>query len=207
MTFRQRLARALVNLYPTDWRREYGEELFDLLVARPLTWGGAVDVLWNGARLRIRFAEPWTVLGFASMLVVLAGFMIPPFRYSSSVTDVLRPSHMTFPTIVVTFMVSQVYIVLLMACGWLTGRRHPCAANRGGLAAMRMSLVAGAPVMIAGLLLATGAIGVTFTGMGSIHPNPLEVIAAPLARLPEAFLYGSMGAWTARYSVRTKKPA
>jgi hypothetical protein len=48
---------------------------------------------------------------------------------------------------------------------------------------------------------------VTFTGMGGVHPHPLEVIAAPLARLPEAFLYGSMGAWTRRHSVRTKKPA
>ena len=207
MTFRQRLARALVNLYPADWRREYGDELFDLLAARPLTWLVAADVLWNGARLRIRFAEPSTMLGFASMLVVLAGFVIPPFRYSSSVTDVLRPSHMTFPSIVVTFMVSQVYIVLLMMCGWLTARRHPCEANRGGLAAMRMSLIAGAPVLIAGLLLAIGAIGVTVTGMGGIHPHPIDVIAAPLARLPEAFLYGSIGAWTRRHSMRTKKPA
>ena len=207
MTFRQRLARALVHLYPAAWRREYGEELLDVLLARPLTWLVVVDVLCNGARLRIRNAAPSTALGFASMLVVLAGFAIPPFRYSSTVTDVLRPSDMTFPTVVVTFMVSQVYIVLLMACGWLTERRHPCQRHRGGLAAMRMSLIAGAPVLIAGLLLAVGAISVAFAGMGAVHPHPIEVIAAPLARLPEAFLYGSMGAWTQRHAIRKKKPA
>lgn len=207
MTFRQRLARALVNLYPAGWRREYGDELRDVLLARPLTWLVVLDVLWSGARMRIRHAEPSTALGLASMLVVLAGFVIPPFRYSSTVTDVLRPSGMTFPTIVVTFMVSQVYIVLLMACGWLTERRHPGERNRGGLAAMRMSLIAGAPVLITGLLLAVGAVGITFAGMGGMDPHPIEAIAAPLARLPEAFLYGSMGAWTQRHAIRKKKPA
>jgi hypothetical protein len=207
MTFRQRLARALVCLYPAAWRREYGEELLDLLVARPLTTPVVVDVLWNSARMRVRFAEPSTVLGLGSMLVVLAGFVVPPFRYSSSVTDVLRPSHMTFPTVVVTFMVSQVYIALLMVCGWWTGRRHHCQSKRCGLAAMRMSLIAGAPVLIAGVLVAMHAISVTFAGMEGTHPLPIEVIAAPLARLPEAFLYGSMGAWVQRHSVRTRKPA
>ena len=207
MTFRERLARVLVNLYPADWKREYGEELLELLLARPLTGLVVLDVLWSGARLRIRFAEPSTALGLAALLVVLAGFVIPPFRFSSTITDVLRPSDMTFPTVVVTFMVSQVYIALLMACGWLTERRHPCQRNRGGLAAMRMSLIAGAPVLVAGLLLAAGAIGVTFAGMGGIHPHPIEVIAAPLARLPEAFLYGSMGAWARRHAMRKRKPA
>jgi hypothetical protein len=51
------------------------------------------------------------------------------------------------------------------------------------------------------------AISVTFAGMEGTHPLPIEVIAAPLARLPEAFLYGSMGAWVQRHSVRTRKPA
>ena len=107
MTLRQRLAHVLVRIYPVAWRREYGEELLDMLVARPLTWGVAGDVLWSGVRLRILFFEPSTVLGLASMLVVLAGFWLPPARYLSAVTDVLRPSHMTFPTILVTFMKSQ----------------------------------------------------------------------------------------------------
>jgi hypothetical protein len=72
---------------------------------------------------------------------------------------------------------------------------------------MRMSLIAGAPVLIAGVLLAIGASGLTFAGMGGIRPHPIEVIAAPLARLPEAFLYGWMGAWVQRHSVRTRTPA
>ena len=207
MTFRHRLARALVRLYPAAWRREYGDELLDLLLARPLTSLVVVDVLWNGARVRIRFAEPSTVLGVAAMLIVAAGLVVPPFRYSPTVTDVLRPSHMTFPTVVVTFMVSQIYFALLMTCGWWTERRHPCRRNRGGLAAMRMSLIAGAPVLIAGVLLAIGAIDVTFAGMGGMHPHPFEVIAAPLARLPEAFLYGSMGAWVQRHAPQKRKPA
>ena len=207
MTPRHRLARALVRIYPIAWRREYGEELLDILVARPLTLRVAADVLWSGVALRIRAAEPSTVLGLASMLIVLAGFFLPPVRYSSAVTGVLRPTNMTFPTVEVTFMESEVYVALLIAGGWWTARRHHYSANRCGVAAMRMSLIAGAPVILAGVLLAANAIDVSFAGMGGIRPLPIEVITAPLARLPKAWIWGAMGAWLQYQRVRSQKPA
>ena len=101
-------------------------------------------------------------------------------------------------------MESEVYVALLMACGWWTARRHHYAAKRCGVAAMRMSLIAGAPVILAGVLLAANAIDVSFAGMGGIRPLPIEVITAPLARLPKAWIWGAMGAWLQYQRVRAQ---
>ena len=68
---RQQLAEALLRVYPAAWRREYGEELFDISISRPLTWRVAANVLGAGLRQRIREAEPATVLGVATVAVLL----------------------------------------------------------------------------------------------------------------------------------------
>ena len=59
---------------------------------------------------------------------------------------------------------------------------------------MRMSLIGGIPVLVAGVLLAADVITATQVGLGDVSPMSLAVIVAPLARLPEAWLYGWMGA-------------
>jgi hypothetical protein len=208
MTFRQRLARALVNLYPANWRREYGEELLDILVARPLTWRVAADVLRAGLGQRIRAAEPATVLGVATALVLLSQLALRAAGYRTPATAMLQPTDMTFPTVAASFMVSLAYPYLLFACGCWTARRHPgCPAKRCGVATMRMSLIGGIPVLVAGLLLTADAVTAIQLGFGEAPPMPLAVMVAPLARLPEAWLYGAMGGWLVNRRVRRQKPA
>jgi hypothetical protein len=208
MTLRQRLANALVRIYPAAWRREYGEELLDMLVARPLTWRIVADVLGTGLRQRIRAAEPATVLGVAAVAVLLSQLALTAAGYRTPATAMLRPTDMTFPTVAASFMVSSVYTWLLIACGWWTASRHPgYSAKRCGMATMRMSLIGGIPVLIAGVLLAADAITATQVGLGEASPMSLAVIVAPLARLPEAWLYGWMGAALQCARARSRKPA
>ena len=115
---RQRLAEALLRVYPAAWRREYGEELFDILISRPLTWRVAADVLGAGLRQRIRAAEPATVLGVATVAVLLSQLALTAAGYRTPATAMLRPTDMTFPTVAASFMVSPVYPWLLIAL-WL----------------------------------------------------------------------------------------
>ena len=205
---RQRLAEALLRIYPDAWRREYGEELFDILISRPLTWRVAADVLGAGLRQRIRAAEPATVLGVATVVVLLSQLALTAAGYRTPATAMLRPTDMTFPTVAASFMVSLVYPWLLIGCGWWTAYRHSSySAKRCGMATMRMSLIGGIPVLVAGVLLAADVITASQVGLGGVSPMPLAVIVAPLARLPEAWLYGWMGAWIRCQRVRSQEPA
>jgi hypothetical protein len=206
MTTRPALVRALLRLYPADWRQEYGDELAGILLSRPLTAGILVDLAWNAGVQRARAAAPSTILGVAAMLIVLAGFVVDPARAALGWTALLRPTSMTFPAVVVTFLTSEVYTILLWVCGYWTLRRYGGTPARAGVAAMRMSLIAGSPVVLAGLLLGLGAIDLTFTGLAS-QPSALTVIVAPLARLPENWLFGWMGAWVACRFGRSKSVA
>jgi hypothetical protein len=201
MITRHRRAEALLRLYPAAWRREYGDELRELLLDGPLTAGIAADVAWSALRQRIRFAAPSTVLGLTSMLVVLAGFVLTPISYGPITTAVLRPTSMTFPTLVVSFMTSEVYTVLLIMCGWWTRRRYHYSPRRCGVAAMRMSLIAGVPVVLAGVALAMGAIDLRNITAGDIQPVPFGVLMAPIARLPENWIWGTVGAWFGKRSL------
>jgi hypothetical protein len=205
---RRRLAEALLRIYPAAWRREYGEELFDILISRPLTWRIAADVLGAGLRERIRAPEPATVLGAATAAVLLSQVVLTAAGYRTPATAMLRSTDMTFPTVAAAFMVSPVYTWLLIACGWWTAHRHPgYSAKRCAVATMRMSLIGGIPVLVAGVLLAADTITWTQLGLGDVSPMSLAVMVAPLARLPEAWLYGWMGAAAQCARARSRKPA
>jgi hypothetical protein len=206
MTGKHLIASALVHLYPEPWRREYGIELRDLLLARPLTMRAAADAAWNGLRQRGRDLAPSTILGVASMLAVSSGVVLAGGSYTQNWTAVVRPSSMTFPTVTVTFMRSNLYGLLVMACGWWTHVRSGGTARRSGLAAMRMSLLAGAPVIAGGVLLGLGAIDITFVNApGAMSPNPLAMMVAPLARLPEAWMLGAIGGWLAHRTATRRR--
>jgi len=69
------VVRTLLCLYPADWRREYGPELTDMLLARPLTAKVIGDVFFSGPRQRkpdIVREETMTKIGS----IGLAGFSI-----------------------------------------------------------------------------------------------------------------------------------
>lgn len=75
MKIKHEIVTALVRLYPLAWRNEYGPELTDILLSRPLSAHVIGDVLWNSVRQRARAPEPSTVAGLAMMLAVLDGIM------------------------------------------------------------------------------------------------------------------------------------
>ena len=161
-TMKSWIVAALLRLYPSNWRREYGPELRGILLARPLGAGVIGDVICNGLRQRVSAAEPFTILGLASALVILTGFALTGGSYARDWTVVLLPSSKTFPTVTITFLASEVYTLLLIACGGWTQVRHGGTAKQSGVAAMKMSLIAGAPVMFGALLLMFGLFSVSF---------------------------------------------
>jgi hypothetical protein len=207
MISRQRLADLLVRLYPDAWRREYGDELTGVLLAHPITGRIVADVVWNGVRQRARAASPATILGLASMLVVLAGFAVTPHSYVRWAIGVVRPTFMTFPTLTVTFLGSEIYTVLLVVCGYWTARRYNVTPARSGVAAMKMSLLAALPVIVAGALLELGVIDYSLVGLESLRPPPLMMMIAPFARLPYYWMWGLFGGASARRWSSTPTPA
>ena len=206
MTTKAWIVAALLRIYPAAWRRGYGAELTGLLLGRPLGPGEIADVAWNGVWLRARAAEPSTILGLASMLLMLSGFVMP--GGSGAWSALLQPSWRMFPTVNVTFMASEFYVLLLTACGCWTYLRHGGKATRSGLAAMRMSLIAGIPIMLIAVLLMSGFLDMAFLdprGAATIRPSALAILVAPLSRLPEAWIWGSIGGCVGKGIARQRR--
>jgi hypothetical protein len=190
------LIAALLRVYPAAWRREYGVELTAILQGRPLGLRVMADVLWNGLWQRGRAAEPSTILGLASILLMLTGLVVPGGSYTGAWRALLRPSWRVFPTVNVTFMASELYALLLVACGCWTYLRHGGKVTKSGFAAMRMSVIAGIPIMLIAVLLLSGFLDLAFLdtrGAATIRPSALAILVAPLSRLPEAWIWGSIG--------------
>ncbi len=102
-TMKNRIIAALLRLYPAAWRSEYGAELTDTLLARPLGLRVIADVLWNGLLQRARTAEPSTILGVAAMLVILTAFVVAGATYGSTwlrPTSILGPRLMKLGAVV-----------------------------------------------------------------------------------------------------------
>jgi hypothetical protein len=199
MSVKPRIVAALVRLYPASWRREYGAELNDLLMARPLSAWVVGDVLWSGLRQRVRTAEPSTLVGLAMMLAILAALVrniagAPP---GGRLTPLLEDSSMTLPTVVVKPLMTEFYVLLLVGCGCWTQLRHRGTASQSGKAAAKVTLIAGAPIILAGLLMSAGMLDVRVLGSG-FAPTPLGVLFAPLSRLPESWIWGAVGAQLGR---------
>jgi hypothetical protein len=92
---------------------------------------------------------------------------------------------------------NEVYVLLTILCGIWTQMRYKGGPKRSGWAAMRMSLIAGTPVIAAGVLHVLGGIDVTFMTNGDARPGALMLIAAPLARVPESWIWGMLGGYLA----------
>lgn len=208
---KDRIVAALLRLYPLGWRREYGVELSGILMARPLGPRVIADIALNGLWQRGRAAEPSTILGVASTLLMLTGFVMPGGGSSGVWGTLLRPSWRLFPTVNVTFMASEIYALLLVGCGCWTYLRHGSTAKRCGVAAMRMSVIAGIPIMFIALLVMSGFVGLAVLdarGAATIRPSALAILVAPLTRLPEAWIWGALGGqlgkWVSRQRALTR---
>lgn len=204
---RQWIVAALLRLYPAAWRAEYGPELSDLLLARRLNPLVIGDVLWNGLRRRAHAVEPATILGLASMSVVLTGFVLTGGTYGRDWNALLQPTSKTFPTVTVTFLASELYVLLLIGCGCWTHLRYGGKVWRSGFAAMTMSLLAGLPVMVGGVLMTCGFFSVKFLGPDLPPVSPLAIQISPLARLPEFWIWGALGGQLGKWIARRRQSA
>ena len=223
MTITERVVSALLRIYPPRWRNEYGAELSHLLLMRPLSVAVSVNVLWNGARQRVRSLELSTVLGLMAMVAVTIGFVqniMAPLAYASGVAQSpLQPSTLTLPTLVVAPLKSNLYVLALVACGCGTYLRE--RASSPGLAAMKVTLIAGIPAMVAAVLMLTGTLATTVVGPGDVPttferhgftftfystdhsvPSPWSVFVSPLFQLPWSFLWGTVGGYLGRRLAR-----
>ena len=198
---------ALLRLYPAAWRAEYGPELTGLLLARPLSPAVIGDVLWSGLRHRALAVEPSTILGLASMSVVLTGFVLTGGTYGRNWMAVLQPASGTFPPVTVTFLGTELYVLLLIGCGCWTRLRHGGSVSQSGVAAMTMSLLAGLPVMVGGVLMTCGFFSVKFLGPDLPPVSPLAIQISPLARLPEFWMWGALGGQLAKWITRPRERA
>ena len=184
------IVRILLHLYPAAWRREYGAELMDMLLARPLTVGVAGDVLIGALQQRVRASEPAMYLGLALLLVVVFGLV--------------RNQSILPPT-------SNSYVLILFGCGVWTHLRHGGELSQSGKEAMKISFIAGIPVMVVGLLMLFGVTDVHLTqdrcwlrvsdASSALHalqsatcpPAPLGVSLSPLFVLPWSWVWGVGG--------------
>jgi hypothetical protein len=205
MTLKYRILNVLLHLYPTAWRAEYGEEFADMLLRDPLSAGVIVNVVCNGLRQRIRAAEPSTLLGLPVMLLVLAG-LVWDLASADRPPVLLADSSKTLPVVIVKPFDSGPYALLLLVCGCWTYLRRPGGVSRCGIAGMRMTFLAGIPIMLAGVLMIFGLPEAAFLGVRRA-PTPLTVFAATLFALPKAWIWGALGAYLGRrISLRWQTP-
>lgn len=149
---------ALLRIYPAAWRAEYGPELRCLLLARRLGVRTIANVLWNGARQRLRMAEPWVLLG--SPFALLA-----TLRYALLI---LAPPPYPQPAVQARLfvLVLLVNLLLSLSCGLWTVVRRGGTPARAGLQTTKMALLIGAPSFIIYTLVLTGVLGVVVVGPG-----------------------------------------
>ena len=203
-TMKQWIVTGLLRLYPVAWRREYGPELTDILLAHPLSPRVIGDVMWNGLKQSAQAAEPSTILGLASFLAVLT-FVLTGGSYGRRWILLVQPTRMTLPTMSVTFMASGYYV--LIWCGCWTYLRHRGTAKQSGMAGVRMSLIAAVPLLFGGGLMMFGLIGPSLLGPQGPPSASWAVLAAPLFRLPDSWLWAALGGQLGKRIARPRPDA
>jgi hypothetical protein len=201
VTRKEWVVAVLLRLYPAAWRSEYGPELVDVLLARPLGPRVVGNVLWNGLRQRAPAATPSTIIGLSWMLWFVIGLVV------EGGGAMLRPSHRTFPPVAVTFVSSYQFVYMLIFCGCWTHLRYGGTARRSGLAAMRVGFITGIPIMVAAVLMMFGLLEPGFAGVQLPRPSPWAILIAPLARLPECWIWGALGGQLGKPIARNRQRA
>jgi hypothetical protein len=226
MSMKARIVRMLLHVYPAAWRAEYESELGDILLRRSVGPRVVADVLWNGIKQRVRVTEPAMLCGLAAMLIISIGLGLniaglPTFGHG--LPAFLQDSWKLFPTLVVTPLGTELYVLWLIVCGCWTVLRESGLPSRPGPAAMKVTALAGTPIMFAGLLMLLGILdvmvvrpgdvpassghhGFTYTYYTVQHhaPSPVSVLVAPLFKIPESWLWGVVGGRIGRGIVRAR---
>lgn len=204
MIGRERLVNALIRLYPAAWRRQYGDELRDLLLARPLTPRAALDVFAAAVQERLRRLEPSITLGVLTLALIAFAIVrniidAPPYGDEAMVL-LQNP------------MASKLLLMVLAAAGCQTVLRADAPLMQSGMAAVRVLLIAAVPMCVLGVLIAFGDVSVRAVGPGDLMPSGIEhhavytyysaahytpgavrLALTPLAGLPESWVWGALG--------------
>jgi hypothetical protein len=101
----------------------------------------------------------------------------------------VQPSGITFPTYRVAAMDTDYYTQVLIVCGAWTAFRDAGSYSRPAWSAVKLTLLAGWPIVIAGLLI---------TDVRTGPPSVLEVATAPILSLPMYWVYGYLGGYIGR---------
>jgi flagellar biosynthesis protein FliQ len=211
MSARSAVARTLLLAYPSSWRREYGAELEDILLSRPIGPLVAGDVIVGGLAERIRSADASTWLGMAALAAVLADLLwniTAAQSTSQGLIAVVARSSKTLPTIVVLPLMSDGYALFLVIYGaWRQIRRGGSLSN-DGVATAKITFMAGLPVIVVGILIGIGAIDLAAQRQIDAAPvwlTPWAVATAPLFRLPAAWMLGALGGQIGRWVDRARE--
>jgi hypothetical protein len=169
---------ALVRLYPAGWRAEYGEELAELLMRRPLGCGAAANVVANAVRQQWREQEPWLLIG-APLLVWMIAYLV---------LALVAPRHAKE----LAGKPTMVGVLIFFGVGFWTVWRK---GEGGGRAAMKLSIILTLPVFLLGFLvmmqiLPTGPVR-PFVGNG--REDLVMLFVAPILQIPYAGLLGWVG--------------
>lgn len=223
-----RIISALLRLYPRAWRKEYGPELEDMLRAKRMTAGVMADVIGSAFRQRIRSSDLATRAGVAMLLVTVTAFawnvaLPAPYEHQANAR---MPVLSEVAQIVQQPLQSRIYVLMLVAfSAWITFRRGG-SRLQAGAAAMKMSLIAGLPLTIAGALILVGALGLTPLAPGDVPttfqqhgftltyyttwndlPAPYVLLFSPLFRLPGSFIWGLVGGEIGRWMAPLRRAA
>jgi hypothetical protein len=223
-----RIIAALVRLYPKAWVKEYGPELADMLLTRPLTGRVLSDVVWNALWQRVRATDLATRAGFAMLLVTLAAVVwnvAAPAPYEQQANATV-PALSESVQILQQPLNSELYVLMLVAfSAWITVRRGGTLAY-AGKATMKASFMAGIPLLVLGVMILMGVLNITLLGPGDIPttfaehgftltyyttrndlPAPYVLLFSPLFRLPGSFFWGVVGGLLGRRLAHSRRPA
>lgn len=178
----------LLRFYPEGWRSEYGPELHDTLLARPLNPTILLDVIANGICQRIRTADLATLVGLAMMIVVAARVLSHSGEY-----PLVERSGKLLPTAIVPLFESGLYVLLLFGCGFWTAFRENVKISRAGVAAMKLTFIAGLPIMVVGVLAMFGVVRAEVWIANGKGISPLAALMAPIFELPKSWVWGAAG--------------
>jgi hypothetical protein len=176
-----------------------------MLEARPLNLAIVSDVLWRGLRESMLDPALATIFGLALMLSVLSGFLWDVRPDGPGWSAILERTKMTLPTVAVKIFASTPYFIFLAALGFWVSLRPGARPYHSGRAALKVSFIAGIPVILVGLLLLIGVLRPTTDVLQHRPLTPLEVIAAPLFSLPSAWAWGVFGGLLGRSLSRFRR--
>jgi hypothetical protein len=226
---KMRLVSALMRLYPNAWRTEYGAEMADMLLARPLTVRVCCDVVRSAMWQRMRAIEAPTWVGIALMMVTIAAIVAniiapQPYVWSPGQSPSEKPALSERLALLQRPLHSEFYVLVLAGIGfwtaWRSNNRWP------GWAAIRVSTIASLPLVLIGLLMLFGVLdfvelhpGQTpttfqeheilytfYKGSQQIPgPAPIVMLLSPLLRLPGAWLWGVVGGGIAHWVSRARR--